>query len=323
LAQIGIGVVGCGRNGANHARRWSLIDQAKVIGVCDVDEERAKEQADLHGVKAFTSVEDLVKEPGVDAIDVVTSGSHRDPAVMAAEAGKHVLVENPFANTVEEADDMIAASEKSGVVMMYAQTHRFYWAYVKAKELIDSGEIGDPISIVFTYFLQRLERNERWSRVRAQGGGFFVYEGTHFIDEMRWLMDSEIETVNAVGMSRLVAGGDGEDNGIAGFTFESGAFGAIHHGTADPGAGLFGWRLVGTKGMLDATGTEELRLGKGDWTSYRPPEGHDGFLIEFQEFLDSITEDRPPARTAYDGRATIAAAQAVIRSHEEGAPVRV
>ena len=86
MAQIGIGIVGCGRNGANHARRWGLIDQAKVIGVCDVDEGRVKEQADLYGIKAFTNVEDLVKEPGVDAIDVVTSGSHRDPTGIAAEA---------------------------------------------------------------------------------------------------------------------------------------------------------------------------------------------------------------------------------------------
>lgn len=72
------------------------------------------------GVKAFTNIKELLEEPGVDAIYVVTSGSHRDTAVAAPQTGKHVLVENPFANTVEDADEMIVALEKSAVVMMYA-----------------------------------------------------------------------------------------------------------------------------------------------------------------------------------------------------------
>ena len=95
-------------------------------------------------------VEDLVVEPGVDAIDVVTSASHRDPVLIAAEAGKPIIVENPFANTVEEADDMIAAAEKSVVPLMYGQTHRFYSYNLKAKELIDGGEVGDLISVTGT-----------------------------------------------------------------------------------------------------------------------------------------------------------------------------
>ena len=289
-----------------------------MIGVCDVDEERAKEQADLHGVKAFTSVEDLVKEPGVDAIDVVTSGSHRDPAVMAAEAGKHVLVENPFANTVEEADDMIAASEKSGVVMMYAQTHRFYWAYVKAKELIDSSEIGDPISIVFTYFLQRL-RKERalepspgpgWRLLRLRG------DPLHRRDAM------------ANGQRDRDGQRGGDEPARRGWRRRRQRYRwlyvrerCLRRDTPwDRRPGRRAIRLEAGRDQGNARRDRHRGATAGEGATGRPialREGHDGFLIEFQEFLDSITEDRPLARTAYDGRATIAAAQAVIRSYEE------
>ena len=337
MAAIGVGIVGCGGNGLNHAEVWHSMDEAKIIGVCDIDEERAKERADLFGVKAFTRVEDLVAEQGVDAVDVVTSGSHRDAAVIAAEAGKPVIVENPFANTVEEADDMIGAAEKSGVPLMYGQTHRFYSYNLKAKELIDGGEVGDPVSVTWTYMGQGDPSNIRWHRWRARGGGFFIYEGTHLIDQMKWTMGSEVQTAYAVGMGRYVLGGDAEDNGLAGFAFESGAFGTLHHGTSAPGARISAWRLVGTKGMLDVSAPTRVSIGKGEWTDVpfpfqneppvkvltreREPVNYNGFRTEFKEFLDSITEGRQPSCTGYDGRASTAGAHAVIESHETGQPV--
>ena len=340
MAVIGIGIVGCGGNGLNHAEVWSSIDEAKIIGVCDIDEARAKERADLLGVKAFTRVEDLVAEPGVDAVDVVTSSSHRDPAVVAAEAGKPFIVENPFANTVEDADDMIAAGEKAGIPMMYGQTHRFYAHSLKAKELIDGGEVGDPISVTISALGTGNPSNVSWHRWKAQGGGFFIYEGTHITDQLKWLMNSEVKTVYTVGMGRYVLEGDGEDNGIAGFAFENGGFGTLHHGTTIAGARVSDWRLIGTNGMLDVGYASHVRLGKdGKWqdvpfpdkdgppikalTGDKEPVNFNGFKAEFKEFLDSIAEGRQPSCSAYDGRASTAAAQAVLKSHETGLPVHL
>ena len=342
MAVIGVGIVGCGGNALNHAEVWSSMDEANIVGVCDIDEQRAKERADLLGVKAFLSVEDLVKEPGLDVVDVVTSASHRDPAVIGAEAGKHVLVENPFAVTVAEADDMIAAAEKAGVNLMYAQTHRFYPHSLKAKELIDAGELGDLISLTYDSLRSThgASKDHNWPRMRASGGGYFMYEGTHFIDQFRWLMGSEFEKVYAVGMGRYVSGGDGEDNGLAGFTFKSGAFGALRRGTSDPGAPKANWRLVGTKGTLDVVSFSSVSLGNnGEWrdipypyqggqpiktlTREREPGNYHGFLTEFKEFVDSIAEGRQPSCTGYDGRASTEGAMAIIKSHETGLPVQL
>ena len=341
MAAIGVGIVDCGGNGLNHAEVWSSMDEAKIVGVCDIDEGRAKERADLLGVKAFTRVEDLVREPGVDAVDVVTSASHRDPTVIAAEAGKPVIVENPFANTVEEADDMIAAAEKAGVPLMYGQTHRFYGHNLKAKELIDEGQLGQVISLTYNTLRGASRTSETpWHRMRSTGGGFFVYEGTHWIDEFRWLVDSDIESVYTVGMGRYVLGGDGEDNGLAGFRFKNGVFGALWRGTIDRVAGLANWRMVGTSGILDVGYASHVRLDKdGEWKDVpfpfqsaapvkslnreREAVNFNGFRTEFKEFVDSIVEGRQPSCSGYDGRASIEGALAIRKSHETDQPVRL
>jgi len=91
------------------------MDASELIGVCDVDPEAAERVAKKHGVKAFANLDEMLNESGIEAIDVVTSGSHRDPVVKAAESGRHVMVEVPFAVTLGECDDMIEAAERAGV----------------------------------------------------------------------------------------------------------------------------------------------------------------------------------------------------------------
>jgi predicted dehydrogenase len=123
MAEIGVGVIGCGHRGPGQAARYAAQDGVELVAVCDVVPELAEKVAREHGVKAFTSVEEMVKDPALDAVDIVTPSVHHcEPAVTAAEAGKHVTVATPFAVTLEECDRMIAAAEKTGVNLMFAQT---------------------------------------------------------------------------------------------------------------------------------------------------------------------------------------------------------
>ncbi len=339
MAKLGVGVVGCGGNGRRHVELYASMDEVDLIGVCDLDAGVATEIAGRYGTKAFTRVEDLVAEPGVQAVNIVNSGSHRDPTVIAAGAGKHVLIEVPFAVTLEECDEMIGAADRAGVRMMYAQTHRYVPSNVKVKELIDRGDIGDVVWLTFTRMGQGDPDNHRWSRQKATGGGFFTWEGPHIIDQLRWLAGSDIETVNAVGMGRYASGGDGEDAGIGGLSFKSGAFGAIIEGNSNPGARYMDWRIVGTEGMIDVV-DGRVRLGKGDWETVpyphmddppldgfteklNNPSSYHAFRTEFLEFIASIREDREPDATGQDGRAALEGGLALRRSHETGAPVKL
>jgi len=281
----------------------------------------------------------MVSEADLDAVNVATSASHCDPAVVAAKAGKHVLVETPFAPTLEECDRMIAAAEASGVNMMYVGSHRFYSHNVKTKELIDRGEVGEVVWITRDYNSRGVPGDTRWARWKSNGGGFFMRSGSILIDQIRWLAGSDIEEVYSVGMGRYVAGGDGEDTGMATFKFKNGVSASLVGSSAHPGVTVSRWRLGGTEGIIEFDDRSGLRLGRGDWQdvpypydSAPKPEGfsnvphaigYRGFRAEFEEFLASIREGRPPAVTAYDGRACTEAAIAAVRSQETGAPVRL
>jgi predicted dehydrogenase len=138
-------------------------------------------------------------------------------------------------------------------------------------------------------------------------------------------------------MGRYASGGDGEDTVIGGFTFKNGVFAALIDAKANPGGNYSDWRIGGTEGMIEIKGTV-ARLGKDDWVDIDYPHKNDppvegferlseathyrGFLTEFQEFIASINEGRPPASTGYDGRASIEAALALRKAGETGQPVK-
>jgi predicted dehydrogenase len=134
---------------------------------------------------------------------------------------------------------------------------------------------------------------------------------------LRWFTGSDIATVYSVGMGVYSSIGDGEDNAIGALTFKSGAFGTIMEGTSDPGGSDRDCRIVGTKKMIEIG--EEVRLGKGDWTTVDcPPVGD-----HTREFVDSILEGRTPSCDGQDGRASLEASLAIIRSEETGEAVHL
>ena len=343
MSDLGIGVVGCGLIGTRHGMLFDSLDGVSLRAVCDVDGERAEAAASQLGVKAYSSVDEMVLDDSIDAVSVATSGSHGGPAETAARAGKHVLVETSFAATLQECDRIIDAGERSGVNVMYCATHRFYPFNVKARELVDAGEVGKVVWMTREFIRQGRPGDTAWARWRATGGGFFMRSGAIMIDHTRWMAGSEIEEVYAIGMGTHVGGGDGEDNGMAGFRFKNGVFASLLGASAAPGVTDSWWRLGGDKGLVEYSDLTGLRLGKDGWTDV-PFEGRDteapprfpgrqrpglngagwiGWKAEFEEFVASIREGRQPAVTGHDGRACTEAAIAIVMSHETGKPVRL
>ena len=343
MGDVGIGVVGCGLIGTRHGVLFDSLDGVSLKAMCDVDGERAEAAASRLGVKAYTSVDEMVLDDSIDAVIVATSGSHGGPAETAARAGKHVMVETSFAATLQECDQIIDAGERSGVNLMYCGTHRFYPFNVKARQMVDAGEIGDVVWMTREFVRQGRPGDTAWARWRATGGGFFMRSGAIIIDHIRWMAGSEIEEVYAVGMGRHVGGGDGEDNGLAGIRFKNGVFASLLGASGHPGVTDSWWRLGGDRGLVEYSELAGLRLGRDGWTDMeyegkgkRSPEwfrlrmpsqpdasGYLGWKAELEEFVASIREGRQPAVTGYDGRACTEAAIAIVRSHETGKPVRL
>ena len=147
-AQLGVGVVGLGFVGAGaHLHSFRKLKQANLAAVCDLNEKTLAKKAKRHDVSAtYTDYRKMLEDPNVDAVVVsVPTDHHARIAIDALQAGKHVICEMPFAPNLEDVDKMLAAAKESGKILMPSLNFRFTPNYVKAKQLIDAGELGMPI----------------------------------------------------------------------------------------------------------------------------------------------------------------------------------
>lgn len=144
MAQIRIGVIGCGSIAQNrHLPEYETNPDAIIAAVCDIVPERAEAAAEKYGAAAYTDFEAMLKEADIDAVSVCTPNVHHAPMSIAAlKAGKHVLCEKPMAVSAEEAEAMIKAAEASGRKLMIAHNQRFVPSHQKAREMIETGELG-------------------------------------------------------------------------------------------------------------------------------------------------------------------------------------
>lgn len=201
-----MGVVGCGFVGRGaHVPSFAGIEGSRLVAVADADEKRRNKAAKKH--QAESSYDDyakLVNDPKVDAVIVALPTPLHVPASLAAlEAGKHVMCEMPLAPSLEEADHLIDAASRTSVVLMPSLTFRFTSNYVKAKEMIAQGALGNPTSVIYREFIPATDLASQWPadcwmwQIDKSGGPLFTLS-VWSIDLVRWLFDSEITSVEPV-----------------------------------------------------------------------------------------------------------------------------
>jgi len=146
---IGFAIVGAGFMGKTHSQSIKdHVQNAHLVGVLDTDNARAEELATTHTVKKYTSLEEMVNDNEVDAVVIATPHAHHyKPALAAAEAGKHLLIEKPMACSVEQCDKIIEACQAKNLKCSITYTQRARIGSIKAKELIDSGKLGKVLHI--------------------------------------------------------------------------------------------------------------------------------------------------------------------------------
>jgi UDP-N-acetyl-2-amino-2-deoxyglucuronate dehydrogenase len=141
---VRVGIVGCGKVGGLHTAALRAVPEAVYLGAYDSDPARAAEFAAKHGGTAFADLDALLRA-GVEAVLIGTPHpAHREPAVRAAEAGVHVLVEKPMAATLADCDAMLAAAARAGVRLGVISQRRFYEPVRRVKAAIDAGKLGTP-----------------------------------------------------------------------------------------------------------------------------------------------------------------------------------
>ncbi len=180
-------LVGCGKVGQIHAQALAGLPESDLVGVCDVDAGRAASFAARYGGQAFTDVETMLRTCGLQVLSIATPHPlHAEPAVLAAEAGAHVLIEKPMAARLEDCDAMLAAAQHRGVKLGVISQRRWYEPVLRMKAAIDAGRIGRPVLGTFVMYSSRdpsYYRSDPWrGRWDTEGGGVLVNQSPHMLD---------------------------------------------------------------------------------------------------------------------------------------------
>lgn len=205
---VGVGIVGYGKVGAGTHRRWvTARDTARLVAVSDAtDVRRTAAQAENPGARVYEHYADLLADPEVDLVIVTTPpNSHCELAVKAAEAGKHVFVDKPFAMTLGEAEVMLAAAQANGTVMHCHQSRRYDGEYRALLQAVRAGRIGAVTHVrrVWSQYGMGWATwgiegfNPTWRVQRAYGGGMVYDYAPHLGDQVLHLIGEPLQTVFA------------------------------------------------------------------------------------------------------------------------------
>lgn len=308
-----------------HRRHLKGILQSKsanLYGLYARTAEKVQAIAKEYNAKAFTSLVEIWQDPQVDAVLVCTpTPSHCEIVVAALNAGKHVLCEKAMAITTEEARRMAEAAKRSGKKLMLLHVQRRYAPHMEAKKLLDAGEIGRLLS--YRTFLGVSGVPGATSTVIPAWKNAVAEIGSHRIDLMRYLTDSEVKRVMGyVTCLNPEKNGALEDNAVVIAEHENGVMGVMCFTRTSYNGNDRSTMLFGTEGVITIFGEEhELIVEKKNKTkfTYTFPNQHEQNNLELtdlhQIFCECIEEDKEVPITARDGVACMCIIDAINQSN--------
>lgn len=337
-ATITVCLIGAGRAGRVHAQSLTHhVPDGKLTAVVDADAQALDAfAADFPVEERHPSLEAALDRASFDAVVITTpTFAHKELAVAAAEAGKHVFLEKPMALDLQECDEIIDAVEKNGVLLQLGFMRRFDPDFQAAASRIEAGEIGRPMMVKSLTHGPGLP--PPWARRIETSNGNLAEVNSHDWDCTRWLMGSNpervyVEVANFKGEARGVKDEEFYDNALVNIRFESGGLGSI--------SGIcpcdYGYdarvEIVGEEGIMQIGELQGQAVVVGvnrdeglRTPIYRtwPERFAWAYIREMEHFVDCIQNDRQPAVSGEDGRWAVAGVLAGTRSFREERPVRL
>lgn len=237
-------IVGFGGMGSYHAKLIKDNQNVEVTGTYDVLEERRKASVEA-GYSAYESYEAVLNDSKVDVVLIATPNDvHKELAIQAFKAGKHVICEKPVTLSVSDFREMLAAADEAGRVLMVHQNRRWDQDFLTIKQMYNEKTIGD---------LFRIESRVHgangipgdWRHLEEFGGGMLLDWGVHLLDQMIFMVDSKITSLSSR-LSFIL--GDGVDDGFEAYLqFENGVSAVVEVGTTNF-ITLPRWYVKGTEG---------------------------------------------------------------------------
>lgn len=348
-APLRFAIVGAGMISQLHAAVLAALDGAELVSVCSRDLPRAAAIAAEHaGCTPTTDYAALLARDDIDCVSVCTaSGEHAHFGVLAANVGKHVLVEKPIDITLERADELIQACERNGVQLGVVFQLRCHDVAREVRASVQRGDLGAPVQ--FDCYMkfwrpQEYYSDSRWKGTQAlDGGGALMNQGCHGLDLLLHLVGEDVVSVMARTAVRAHVDIEVEDTCAAVLVFQSGALGVLQATTSINPDTQQRLELHGTEGTIVVEGTEELWIR--EWETKRdgrraltppPPNleegggaaavlehGAEAFSREVRDFCEAVRGGRAPACDGHEGRRSLSVVRAVYESARTGIPVEL
>lgn len=337
--EIGFGVVGCGLIGKVQAEAITSIPGARLVAVCARDEKRTAEFAAKFGATGYTNYDQFLRHPGLQIVNICTpSGLHAEQGIAAAQAGKHVLVEKPIETTLEKADALIEACDRSGVKLGVIFQSRFLPAVQKIKHAIDEGKLGRLMlgdAYVKWYRAPEYYADSWHGTMALDGGGALINQAIHTVDLLRWMM-GPVDVAFAMKGALRYPHIEAEDTLVANLRFQNGALGVIEATTsAKPG---FKRRLEisGERGTVildgdaisvweidgeseEANESEQITDGSANPAAI----SNEGHRRQIEDMMRAVIEDRAPMIDGREGRKSLEVVVALYESAASGQAIRI
>jgi predicted dehydrogenase len=350
METIRAAIVGCGRISDLHQLGYRDHSDARIVAVCDSDRERAREKASAWGVKkVYTDYEQVLSDKEVDLVELLTPHHLHCPMTVAAcEAGKHVSVQKPMALSAAQADEMIGAAQRAGVVLRVYENFVYYAPAVRARQMIEAGEIGEVRAV--RMHVSTGTSSSGWEVPTSAwvwrfdeklcGGGELVFDhGYHLFSLARYLA-GPVERVYAWIDGTPVAPGTNIDApAVIMFQFQAprcyGVFDIEHTPQTRIDSAYYAdddrVEIVGDKGILfinrytaRTVDLPELMLFKDGKTTAIPVQGvewHDSFIAATQDMIEKLKRGGQPKLDGPTGKAVLQFCLAALESARTGREV--
>lgn len=323
---FGVGIVGCGRISRQHFDALpKLAGKAKLVAACDTDAALLDAAVSKYDIPAaYSNVNDLARDPNVDVAVLVTPPHVRlSIARPLLEAGKHLLIEKPFTESMEEAYAIVDLAAQVGRQVAVNQNYRWFDAIRHARELVQDGRIGKPTFAVINDCVWRDEVSG-WRRETERLA--LAVMGIHWLDRFRWLLMDEPVAVSCVTAARDTLASHGENETMTIVEFAGGAMATLIHSWSSHARGATNFQQFdGPKGSLILHKDSELTLrnseGEEKWSYARD------FTRSFGDSLailvDSIASGTEAPHSARDNLMTMALLEACYQSAAEKRRVEI
>jgi len=323
---MNVAIVGCGSIGQKRAR---ALAGAQLVACADIARERAETLARPFHAQAYTDWREMIARRDVNIVIVATTNNLLAEITLGAvNAGKHVLVEKPAARRAAELDPIIAAAQKKPVQVRVGFNHRYHPAFLKAREIFETGALGELMFIRGRYgHGGRIGYDQEWrAHPELAGGGELIDQGVHLIDLARWFLG---EFVATQGLARTYFWRMPVDDNAFMLLQTAHQQTAFLHVSCTEWKNLFSFEIYGRDAKLDISGLggsygiERLayykmlpQMGPPATTIWEYPMGDSSWQIEFAEFLDDIRLAREPAANLNDARAALHIVEEIYRQSQ-------